>query len=177
MKLAAPVLALAALLAAGAANAEVLDAQPNGFATKRSVVVAKPAAEVWAALVQPAKWWSSEHTWSGSAANLSLGAASGACFCEKMPNGGSVLHMTTVNAQPGKQLTLFGGLGPLQLSGATGHMIWALAEKDGQTTVTWSYDAGGYMRGGLDKIAPIVDQVLGQQQDRLKAYLETGKAG
>ena len=62
-------------------------------------------------------------------------------------------------------------------SGATGHMIWALAEKDGQTTVTWSYDAGGYMRGGLDKIAPIVDQVLGQQQDRLKAYLETGKAG
>lgn len=176
MKLAAPILALA-LLAGGAARAEVVDAQPNGFAVKRSVVVAKPASEVWAALVQPSKWWSSDHTWSGSAANLSLGAAPGACFCEKMPNGGAVLHMTVVNAQPGKQLTLFGGLGPLQFSGASGHFVWMLAEADGKTTLTWSYDAGGYMRGGLDKIAPVVDQVLAQQQDRLKAYVETGKAG
>jgi uncharacterized protein YndB with AHSA1/START domain len=177
MKLAAPVLAVLTLLTAGAARAEVVDAQPNGFETKRVVVIAKPAAEVWAALVQPAKWWSSDHTWSGSAANLSLAAAPGACFCEKMPNGGAVLHMTVVNSQPGKQLTLFGGLGPLQFSGASGHLVWALAEADGKTTLTWSYDAGGYMKGGLDKIAPIVDQVLGQQQDRLKAYVETGKAG
>ncbi|MBI1683487.1 SRPBCC family protein [Caulobacter hibisci] len=177
MKLAAPVFAVLTLLAAGGARAEVVDAQPNGFETRRAVVIAKPAAEVWAALVQPSKWWNSSHTWSGSAANLSLGAASGACFCEKMPNGGSVLHMTTVNAQPGKQLTLFGGLGPLQMSGASGHLVWALAEADGRTTLTWTYDVGGYRKGGLDKIAPAVDQVLAEQQDRLKAYVETGKAG
>lgn len=175
MKLAAAVFSVG-LLAAGAASAEVVDAQPNGFATKRSVVIAKPAAEVWAALLQPARWWSGEHTWSGAAANLSLGAASGACFCERLPNGGSVLHMTTVNAQPGKQLILFGGLGPLQRSGAAGHLVWALAETDGKTTLSWSYDVGGYLRGGLDKVAPVVDRVLAQQQDRLKAYVETGEA-
>lgn len=174
MKFAALV-ASAILLAGGAVHAEVVDAQPNGFSTKRSVTIAKPAAEVWTALLAPSKWWSGEHTWSGSAANLSLGAASGACFCEKLPGGGSVLHMTTVNAQPGRSLTLFGGLGPLQASGASGHMSWTLTEAGGATTLTWSYAVGGYAAGGLDKLAAPVDGVLAQQQDRLKAYLENGR--
>jgi hypothetical protein len=72
-------------------------------------------------IVQPATWWDSRHTWSGSAANLSLAAASGGCFCERLPNGGSVLHMSTVNAVPNQKLVLFGALGPLQTSGAAGH--------------------------------------------------------
>jgi hypothetical protein len=100
----------------------------------------------------------------------------GGCFCEKLPNGGSVLHMTVVYAQPGQGLRLSGGLGPLQMSGATGHLSWTLAEKNGKTTLTQTYDVGGYMTGGLDKIAPVVDQVLGEQFDRLKVYAETGKA-
>ena len=62
------------------------------------------------------------------------------------------------------------------MSGATGHLGWTLAEKDGRTTLTQTYDVGGYMAGGLDKIAPVVDQVLGEQFDRLKIYVETGKA-
>ncbi len=161
-----------ALLAAGSARAEVTDAQPNGFEVKREVVMAAPAAAVWAVLVQPSKWWSSAHTWSGSAANLSLGAASGGCFCERLPNGGSVLHMTTVYAAPGQKLVLSGGLGPLQSSGASGALTFLLAEKDGQTTVTVAYDVGGYFRGGLDKIAGGVDMVLGQQVAGLKAAAE-----
>ena len=67
------------LLAAGAARAEVVDSQPNGFEVRHQAVIAAPASAVWALLVQPAKWWSSEHTWSGSASNLALGAASGGC--------------------------------------------------------------------------------------------------
>jgi hypothetical protein len=62
------------------------------------------------------------------------------------------------------------------MSGATGHLAWTLAEKDGRTTLTQTYDVGGYMIGGLDKIAPVVDQVLREQFDRLKIYVETGKA-
>lgn len=169
MMIAAAVLALPI---AGAARAEVVDVQPNGFEVRHQTVIAAPASVVWAALVQPAKWWSSEHTWSGSAANLSLGAASGGCFCEKLPNGGSVLHMTTVNAAPGKQLVMVGGLGPLQSSGASGALNITLAEKDGQTTVTLTYDVGGYFKGGLAKVAPPVDMVLGQQLQGLKAAAE-----
>lgn len=169
MMIAAAVLALPI---AGAARAEVVDVQPNGFEVRHQTVIAAPASVVWAALVQPAKWWSSEHTWSGSSANLSLGAASGGCFCEKLPNGGSVLHMTTVNAAPGKQLVMVGGLGPLQSSGASGALNITLAEKDGQTTVTLTYDVGGYFKGGLAKVAVPVDMVLGQQLQGLKAAAE-----
>lgn len=168
MMIAAAVLALTA----GAARAEVTDAQPSGFEVKHVVEIAAPASGVWAVLVQPSKWWASAHTWSGSAANLSLGAASGGCFCERLPNGGSALHMTTVNAVPGQKLVLSGGLGPLQTSGATGALTFLLAEKDGRTTVTVTYDVGGYFRGGLDKIAAPVDGVLGQQVAGLRAAAE-----
>ena len=164
-----------ALLAAGAARAEVVDAQPHGFEVRHEVVIAAPASAVWATLVQPLKWWSSAHTWSGSAANLSLGAASGGCFCEKLPNGGSVLHLTTVYAAPGQRLVLSGALGPMQSSGATGALTFVLTEKDGQTKVTVTYDVGGYFRGGLDKIAGGVDGVLGQQVQGLKAATEGAK--
>jgi len=160
------------LLAAGAARAEVVDSQPNGFEVRHQVVIAAPAAAVWALLVQPSKWWSSEHTWSGSAANLALGAASGGCFCERLPGGGSVLHMTTVNAAPGKQLVMVGGLGPLQSSGASGALDITLVEKNGATTVAMTYDVGGYIQGGFARIAAPVDTVLGQQLQGLKKAVE-----
>ncbi len=90
----------------------------------------------------------------------------------RLPNGGSALHMTTVNAAPGTKLVLVGALGPLQSSGASGALTFLLAEKDGQTTVTVTYDVGGYFKGGLDKIAAPVDGVLGQQVAGLKAAAE-----
>ncbi|KQV62122.1 MULTISPECIES: SRPBCC domain-containing protein [unclassified Caulobacter] len=164
--------AAVALLAAGGARAEVIDAQANGFEVRHEVVVTAPASAIWATLVQPSKWWTPAHTWSGSAANLSLGAASGGCFCERLPNGGSVLHMTTVYAAPGARLVLSGALGPLQTSGASGALTVLLAEKDGRTTVTVTYDVGGYFKGGLDKIAGAVDGVIGQQVAGLKAAVE-----
>jgi uncharacterized protein YndB with AHSA1/START domain len=163
-----------AFLAAGSASAEVTDVQANGFQVKHQLVIAAPANAVWALLVQPAKWWSSDHTWSGSAANLSIGAASGGCFCERLPGGGSALHMTTVNAVPGQKLVLVGALGPMQSSGASGALTFLLAEAAGKTTVTATYDVGGYFKGGLDKIAGPVDGVLGQQVAGLKAAAETG---
>lgn len=169
-------IAAALILTGSAAQAEVIDAQPNGFEVKREAVFNAPADKVYAALAQPSQWWNKDHTWSGSAANLSLAPMAGGCFCEKLPNGGSVMHMIVVFAQPGQALRLFGGLGPLQMTGATGHLAWILAEKDGKTTLVQTYDVGGYRKGGLDKIAPAVDQVLGEQFDRLKAYVETGKA-
>jgi uncharacterized protein YndB with AHSA1/START domain len=173
---AAALVLTAATALAPEARAEVVDAQPNGFQVKRTAVLNASAEKVYAALSQPSQWWNKDHTWSGSAANLSLAPMAGGCFCEKLPNGGSVMHMTVVYAQPGQSLRLSGALGPLQMSGATGHLAWTLAEKDGRTTLTQTYDVGGYMTGGLDKIAPVVDQVLGEQFDRLKIYVETGKA-
>ena len=165
------------LMAAAGARAEVVEAQPAGFQVKESVEIAAPADRVWAALGQVGGWWNSKHSWSGDAKNLTLELKPGGCFCEALKNGGGARHLTVVLVSTGKTVILEGTLGPLVFSGADGHLIWSLAEKDGHTTLTQTYDVGGYFPGGLDKIAPAVDGVLTDQIGRLKAYVETGKPG
>ena len=165
------------LATAGVARAEVVDVQPGGFEVRHSVEIAAPPAKVWAALGQVGAWWNSSHSWSGDAKNLSIDLKPGGCWCEALPKtGGGAWHMTVVFVDPGKTVRMAGALGPLSLSGADGHMIWMLAEKaPGATTLTWTYDVGGYYKGGLDKLAGPVDGVLGEQAARLKKYVETGK--
>ncbi len=38
-----------------------------------------------------------------------------------------------------------------------------------------TYSVGGFIDGGFDKMAPAVDGVLGEQLERLKRFVETGK--
>lgn len=168
--------AVAALALGGVARAEVVDASPTGFQVKQTAEIAAPAAKVWAALGKVNRWWDSEHTWSGDANNLSLVLQPGECFCEAgLPGGGTAHHMTVQLVEPGKTVIFEGALGPLIYSGAAGHMVWSLAEKDGKTTLTQTYFVGGYYPGGLDKMAGPVDGVMAHQLGRLKAYVETGK--
>jgi uncharacterized protein YndB with AHSA1/START domain len=168
--------ALAAGLAiTGAARAEVVDATPGGFQVEEKAEIAAPAARVWDALGRIGAWWSSDHTWSKSAKNLSLRLVPGGCLCETLPGGG-VRHMTVIFSAPPKTVILDGALGPLMNSGASGHLVWRLDAAGGKTTLTQIYYVGGYMKGGLDSLAPAVDHVLGQQLARLKAYVETGAA-
>ena len=164
-----------ALALAGAAKAEVVDANAGGFQVKQTAEIAAPAGKVWAALGQVGDWWDSAHSWSHDAKNLSLELKPGGGWCEALPNGGGARHMTAIFIAPGKTAILDGTLGPLMFSGASGHLVWSLAEKDGRTTLTQTYYVGGYFQGGLDKLAPAVDGVLGDQLGRLKRYVETGK--
>jgi hypothetical protein len=165
----------AAVALAGAARAEVVDTNPGGFQVKQTVEIAAPAAKVWTSLGEVSGWWDSQHSWSHDAKNLTLELKPGGCWCEALPNGGGARHMTVIFAAPGKTAILDGTLGPLMFSGATGHLVWSLAEIDGRTTLTETYYVGGYFPGGLDKLAPAVDGVLTQQLGRLKSYVETGK--
>lgn len=161
-----------ALMAASPAAAEVTASTDTSFTVTQKMTVAAPAAKVWATLIAPSAWWSSEHTWSGSAANLTLDARPGGCWCEKLPDGGGVEHMRAVFVQPGKMLRLTGGLGPLQSFPASGVMTVTLAPAaDGRSTgVTVEYAVAG--APGLGKIAAPVDGVLGQQVADLKAAAE-----
>jgi uncharacterized protein YndB with AHSA1/START domain len=170
--------ALAVALLAGAARAAVVEATPTGFQVKESVEVAAPAGKVWAALGEVGHWWSSQHSWSNDAANLTLDLRAGGCWCEaNLPGGGAARHMTVLMVMPPKLAVFDGALGPLMLSGASGRLVWSLAEQDGRTTLTQAYYVGGYYPGGLDKLAAPVDGVLTEQLGRLKRYVETGKAG
>ncbi|MDR9831226.1 hypothetical protein RCJ22_37175, partial [Vibrio sp. FNV 38] len=88
MKFQAMAIGVAALLAAGAAQAEVKAMTPQGFEVVETATAKASPDKVFAAIVRVQDWWNSEHTYSGSAANLSIEPKPGGCFCEKLPGGG-----------------------------------------------------------------------------------------
>jgi uncharacterized protein YndB with AHSA1/START domain len=166
-------------LAAGLAipqvcRAAVMDSQVNGFAIEQTLHIAASPEKVYATLIQPSLWWSSRHTFSHSAANLSMDARGGGCFCEKLPKGGSVQHATIVAAEPGVSLRLRGPLGPFQGQGVDSAITFTLTAKDGGTDLALENIVGGYMEGGFGNWPQAADGMLSEQIARLKSYLETG---
>jgi uncharacterized protein YndB with AHSA1/START domain len=165
---------IAAGLAAPASAAVVAD-NAAGFAIEHQAVVAAPPDRVYAALGTPAAWWSSQHSWSGSASNLSLDLRPGGCFCERLPGGGGVEHARVVMAWPGKLLRLSGALGPLQADALTGALSWELKPAAGGTSVKLTYVVAGFMRAGRTSLPAAVDGVLGEQLGGLKTFVESRK--
>ena len=56
--------------------------------------------------------------------------------------------------------------------GASGSLTWQLTPEGQGTRVELVYAVGGYKPGGLQAMAPVVDKVLAEQLQRLKAYVE-----
>ncbi|PTQ08168.1 ATPase [Sphingomonas oleivorans] len=166
---------LPALLAVGissSATAEVRAVTPIGFEVSHSVLVPAPPAAVYARLLRIGSWWNGAHSYSGDAANMRLDGKAGGCFCEAIPaDGGTIEHGRVVYVQPNRQLRLRAALGPLQGEGADGALSWELTPKGDATEIVQTYVVGGYIRGGPDKMAPLVDKVLAEQLDRLGAAL------
>ena len=168
--------ALALLTLSGTAVQSAPQVTPNGFLVKLEVTVTAPTAKVYDALVgQVGSWWDSEHTYSGDAKNLSIDARPGGCFCEKLANGGGIEHARVIYVAPREVLRLSGALGPLQVSGVAGTLTWTLTSDKDKARIQLSYNVGGFIEGGFDKIAPAVEEVLRVQLDRLKQFAETGK--
>ena len=161
-----------ACMAGGGAAAEVLNVAAGGFEVRETAHVAAPPDQVYAALLLPSRWWSSDHTFSRSAANLVLDAHAGGCWCETLPNGGSVQHLTVVYVSPGKALRLRGALGPLQGLAVDGAMTWSVQSAAGGTDISMTYAVGGYVKDGFDDLSKGVDHVLGEQLVRLKKLID-----
>lgn len=163
------------VLVAASASATTQTA-PNGFVVKLEEVVKAPPDKVYETLTaQVGGWWNPKHTYSGDARNLSIEARPGGCFCERLPGGGGVEHMRVVYDAPGKALRMVGALGPLQGSGLAGSLTFTLSADPGGSKLDVSYSVGGFMEGGFEAISPIVEKVLGEQLQRLKLLIETGK--
>jgi uncharacterized protein YndB with AHSA1/START domain len=170
------VLSVAAAGLAPRLSAAVLDAGDGGFRTRNEALIAAPPAAVWAALIEPARWWNPQHSWSGQSSNFSLEPRAGGCFCERLPDGGSVEHQRVVFVSPNRMLRLAGGLGPLQAEAVAAVLSWELkAEGDG-TRLTQRYTVGGRVDGGLAGWSAPVDGVLAEQLERLRRRVETGVA-
>lgn len=163
------------------AKAEVVDTSDDGFITRAAVAVDAEPREVWLALISPGKWWSSAHSWSGDAANMSIVPQAGGCFCERIPGeddgdtpslDGSAHHMTVVQASPDRVLRMRGGLGPLQSEPVEGVLTITIAPQDeGGSRILWEYVVGGYMRYEVPVISKAVDGVMTQQLVGLARFL------
>jgi uncharacterized protein YndB with AHSA1/START domain len=167
--------AFALLLAASVpAAATVVDLASNGFTVQVSAQIAAPTKKVYSGLITPAHWWSSDHTFSGHAANLLLDAKAGGCWCEKLADGGSVAHLIVVYVDPGKMLRLRGALGPFQSYGVEGAMTWQLKASGDGTDLSLTYALGGYYKDGFEQWSRGADDVLTDQVARLKRFVEAG---
>jgi uncharacterized protein YndB with AHSA1/START domain len=160
----------------GPAAAEVSAVTASSFELRDSTHIAAPPDKVYGLLIQPAHWWSSDHTFSGHAANLTLDARAGGCWCEALPGGGSVEHLRVVYVAPGKLLRLRGALGPFQGLAVDGVMTWSIKAVGNGTDLTFSYVVAGYSKDGFDDLAKSADQVLGDQLAQLKKIVEAGSA-
>ena len=163
------------------ANAEVVDPSPTGFTVKLHYSIQAPAGEVYRTMVRNiGDWWSSSHTYSGDSHNLVLEDNARGCFCETLPNQGSVRHMEVVLAMPGKLLRMTGGLGPLQ-EFATGMLTITLTpSKDtpaGNTELQVAYPVSSFQSKEMEKWGPLVEEVLNEQFARLKTFAEKGGHG
>jgi uncharacterized protein YndB with AHSA1/START domain len=151
------------------AVADVRQAAPDGFLIEHRYTVAAPQATVWEDLLHPERWWPSDHTWSGDRANLSLGGDAGSCFCERWPDG-SVEHGRVVMAQRGHLLRMAAPLGPLQSLSVDAVLTVELAADGAGTRATVTVRVSGDSAHQLDKLAPVVDGVLGMQFGNLARH-------
>lgn len=162
-------------LAATPARAEIVNAGPNGFSLRHVAEAPNVAPPViWAALADVGRWWDSEHTYSGDSRNMTLDPQVRGCFCEKLGLYAGIEHGHVVYAQPAKTLRISGALGPLQEFGVTGAMTWQIDAGGGGSRITFTYNVGGYADRPLAEWAPIVDEVLGGQLQRLARYVTAG---
>lgn len=147
----------------GVMQAEVKEASDQSYTVEQSYEVGTSADRVWQTLIQPARWWSSSHTWSGKSENLSLDVKPGGGWDEVLPDNGFVRHMSVIYCQPGQTLRLSGALGPMQEYAVQGVLTLKLVEDSGRTKMTVVYRVSGSFPGGLGKLAPVVDGVLREQ--------------
>ena len=154
-------------------SAEVISSASNGFAIRIERETDVNALTAYQQFIRIGEWWNGDHTWFGDAENLSIEARAGGCFCEKSGDK-EMLHMTVSFVNPGKEIKLIGGLGPLQMMGVQGGMSWQFIDlENSESKIVQQYQVTGYSKEGLDKLAAIVDKVQTLQQEGLVARLNT----
>jgi uncharacterized protein YndB with AHSA1/START domain len=172
--------ALSSALVASPAGAEIKSAAPGAFLLAYEGATDASPEDVFRALAKVGRWWSPDHTYSGDAGRLSLELRAGGCFCERWGEGQSVEHgrvNLVMEREGARTLRFVGGLGPLQELGVAGVMTIEASPAATGAVVKMTYRVSGDAALQLDMLAPLVDQVLSEQHQRLLAHLGAGAAG
>jgi len=164
---------LVLLFVANSAQSEVVQQDADGFQIKIETRVQASAHDAYRQFLRVDEWWVADHTWFGDAKALRIEAKAGGCFCEQKGDR-QVLHMLVSYVDPGKEIRLIGGLGPLQMMGVQGGMRWQFVDdKNGGSKIIQTYTVTGSSMQKLDQLAAIVDKVQTQQQQSLAQQLGT----
>ena len=123
MKLLLATAVVAICLLPNDSSAEIVSASDTHFVLRHEATSALSAGGLWQRLIQPATWWHPDHTYSGSAENLSLDVKAGGAWREVWAEG-SVIHGTVLLVKNGETLRLNAPFGPLQGLGA--YTIWTI---------------------------------------------------
>lgn len=164
-------LVIGILVTSQASHGEVISKANNGFVIRIEVQVPVDTKTAYQQFLNVSQWWHPDHTWFGKSENLTIDAKVGGCFCE-IDGNKQALHMLVSYVEPNKEVRMTGGLGPLQMLGVHGGMSWKFTNIEAQKTqITFQYQVTGYLDGGLDKLANIVNKVQVLQINRLKEKL------
>ena len=151
------------------AEAKVDGVGSSGFAVAYEADLKVLPPDAFAKFLEVGQWWSSEHSYSGDAGNMTITPVQGGCWCEAI-SGGFVEHLKVVNVQPGSLLVLSGGLGPLQFMGVAGSMVVTFEAKYGGTHVSLRYSVGGYDPDNFAHLSGAVDGVIGAGFESYRAF-------
>jgi uncharacterized protein YndB with AHSA1/START domain len=160
---------LAIAAAAPTVSAEVVQSSPAGVTLQHRYDIGAAPAEAWQVLIHPESWWPQDHNWSGDSSNMSLAPEAGGCFCEQW-DGGSVEHGRVVFAIAPRLLRFEGALGPLQEMAVSAVLTVSLEPTESGTKAVVTYRISGDASHAVDQLAPVVDQVVGQQFGAFAAH-------
>ena len=168
-----PLLAAVAALALSAAPAaaEVVARTADSFTLRYAVGAEIAPDDIPGALTDLPKWWDSAHTYSGSAANLSLDLTPGGCWCERLADGTDFDHGRTVSATP-DGFVFNAPFGPMRgkTTKAELTVTWPAANRG--WTPTWTMVVEG---PGIGAMADAIDAVMGAGYQRWLSWLERGE--
>ena len=112
------------------------------------------------------------HSYTGSAANLSLDLAPGGCWCEAMPDGTQFDHGRTVSIVLG-EIRFHAPFGPLRDMATRADLIVTYPLVGGVVTPTWTFIVEG---PGVGALAEPVDGVIGGGFARWIAHMDARAA-
>ena len=154
------------------ASAEVVSRSENAFTLKFEGQTRLGTAGVADAFSEVGLWWDPAHSYTGSAANLSLDLAPGGCWFEAMPDGTQFDHGRTVSIVLG-EIRFHAPFGPLRDVATRADLIVTYPLVGGVVTPTWTFIVEG---PGVGALAEPVDGVIGGGFARWIAHMDARAA-
>ncbi|KQW86363.1 hypothetical protein [Brevundimonas sp. Root1279] len=162
--------ALAVLASASTAAAEVVARTADSFTLRYEVGAEIDPSDIPGALVDVGRWWDSDHTYSGDAANITVDLTPGGCWCEKLADGTQFEHGRVVSIAPDR-IVFDAPFGPLKGKATKAVLTVTWPPANAGWTPTWEMVVEG---PGLGAMADGVDGVMGAGFQRWLRYLERG---